>query len=457
MGCLFSPIGCILSPLRFVLTLVFAIVVFAAFAFFLMFNAIDNDLLSAEFYTEPLADNDVYNRFYDEVLLDEEFVDTKDELLGDIEVPTEDIARVARSIITPDYLQAEVERAITNIVDYLNKDTDELELYIELGPPLENAKTVLLGYVDKQVDALDVAPVETEEELEELIEDVFRDLEAGVIPNTVPSFSVDFLPVEDRVRAYEEALEALRSDPGIPKEITDALDNPATDRAIRKALETGDLKEALKVASEDLATPLIDDALDELRKELSTPDGRSCENFVGRAALAGCTRYDVLQLAAEASTDSEGEEAREEFLEELDDARDLLDRGRTLGSLAPLLIMAFGMGAIAFFQLPRISRVFRSPGIVLAFTGLVFLVIGLVLSSALPDRLDSAAKDGVERTGAPFSVSDISVDVLGDMAKDVSSGFVGPSIYLLIIGGILFGISFFLKFIPFMLLGVLRR
>ena len=43
------------------------------------------------------------------------------------------------------------------------------------------------------------------------------------------------------------------------------------------------------------------------------------------------------------------------------------------------------------------------------------------------------------------------------MAKDVSSGFVGPSIYLLVIGGILFGISFFLKFIPFMLLGVLRR
>ena len=43
-------------------------------------------LLSADFYTETISDENTYNRIYDEVLLDEELASTTRDLLGGVQV-----------------------------------------------------------------------------------------------------------------------------------------------------------------------------------------------------------------------------------------------------------------------------------------------------------------------------------------------------------------------------------
>ena len=469
--------GCLLIFLRPLFTFIFSLIILVAFILYLALNSFSTNVLSADFYNDALAENEVYDRFYDEVLLDPEFQETKDELLGDIEVPTEDIAMVARAIMPSSYLQAEVERTINATVAYLSKDTDDLELHVDLAIPLENAKEQLLKYVDDRIEELEVVPAPTRQDLEEQMEEVFRQVQEGKIPTQVPS--LESIPVEERLAAYDFVLNILENDrDSVPEEILELLEDPQTKQAIEDALvsedplKSVDLRGALKQATGGLAGPLIDDALDELRKELVTSDGRSCENLgstgiiirvgdlvglVDRPESADCTRFDVLRLAAEGATDKKGEEAEEEFLSDLDSSRDAIGLIEKFGTWAAILIIVVFSGLLAFVHLPRFSASLRWPGMVLGATGLVFLVVGVVLKSVLPGRLDSLVEEGAERTDLPESVFFIATDVATNMATNIASGFIGPSIVLLVIGGGLFAFSFFLRRIPFMLLGCLKR
>lgn len=447
-------IGCLFMFVRPLFRLVFGIIIFLAFFTYLMVSTVTDNLLSADFYTAPLSDNNVYERFYDEVLVDLAYEDTKDELLGDIDIPTDDIAGVAKRIMTPDYLQAEVERTINSAVDYLKKDSDTLDLYIDLLTPLNNAKAVLIEEIDTRIDQLEVVPVRSDE-LDVFIEGVFREVEAGEIPTQVPSFSD--IPVRERLAAYEEAIASLRRDDNVPDAVVAALENPDTDRAIRRSLRaetpgSEDLRDALKQATDGLATPLIDSALDELRRDLSTVQGTQCKGLAADADLSSCTRYDVLQLAAESD-----DKTKAELLSDLGNGRDFIDLFERFGTWIALLVLVVVTLMLAFVHLPRPSAVLRWPGIILAFTGLVCLVVGLVMNSVIPDRLDSAVEEGIERADLPQSLLLIATDVTTDMAADITSGFISPSIVLLVIGLVMFVGSFFLSKIPFMVLGSLKH
>ncbi len=98
--------GCLLPIIRSIFTLIFGTVIFFAFLGFLLVTTVRDNFLSSDFYIESFAENQIYERIYDEVIVSEDFEDTTAELLGDIDVPTNDIVDVAKAIITPEYLQA---------------------------------------------------------------------------------------------------------------------------------------------------------------------------------------------------------------------------------------------------------------------------------------------------------------------------------------------------------------
>ncbi len=68
-------------------------------------------------------------------------------------------------------------------IDYLNKVTDVPDVFIDLGPPLDNVTPVLLDYIDQRIDALDEDSVTTIEELQEGLEALYRTVEMGKIPS----------------------------------------------------------------------------------------------------------------------------------------------------------------------------------------------------------------------------------------------------------------------------------
>jgi hypothetical protein len=77
-------------------------------------------------------------------------------------------------------------------------------------------------------------------------------------------------------------------------------------------------------------------------------------------------------------------------------------------------------------------------------TGLVFLVIGKVLESQVPDRLRELVESEAGGIGGvPASVNALGADLLSSFGKHLTSGFDGPALAVLIIGAVLFGASFF--------------
>ena len=326
------PLGCLLGILRPLFSLVFGILLLVACLGFVVINSVRDNFLSSDFYVDTLAENDVYNRIYDEVLTDPEFEETTQDLMGDIEVPQQDIVGLAKQIIPPDYLQSQVEGAITGTIDYLNKETDEPEIYVDLGPPLDLVKPTLLDYIDGRIDAMEEEPVDTIEELEEKLEELYRTLEDGRIPTSVPSIdpdamveryvdeqlgqlkevpvdtdeefkeevkgiyealasgqfptripSIGAIPISLRLSAYDLAIEAAGRDQTIPEETLDAL--RTREAEIKNQLRVGNVRGALEVATPELTGPVISEFVDDAYEDaFETLDGDP--NFP-QAALDG--------------------------------------------------------------------------------------------------------------------------------------------------------------------------
>ena len=104
-----APFGCLFFIFRSVATFVLTVVIFFSFLAYLSVDTVRDKFLTADFYTERFAENSIYDRFYDDVLLDEEFEHTKQELLGDIKVVSDD------EIIAADEYEERSKRLVSQL------------------------------------------------------------------------------------------------------------------------------------------------------------------------------------------------------------------------------------------------------------------------------------------------------------------------------------------------------
>tara|TARA_B100000315_G_scaffold242742_1_gene265303 strand:+ start:2194 stop:3492 length:1299 start_codon:yes stop_codon:yes gene_type:complete len=418
--------GCLFLVIRSVASLVLGVVIFFGFLFWLLLNNFSDKLLSADFYTDTIAGEDTYNRVYDEVLLDAELKETTDDLLGDIQVVThEEIVELLKEIVPPDYVQSQVEGSIQRTVAYFNDEVDTLELYVELGPPLDNIKPILFRYIDGRIDGLveedPGAPVCNAQQVDQMagrFEATWRDLSGGVVPQSIPS-----------IKAFPQTCRQLIFDAAFDRAIDSvALDARAkaglrlSRSEIRSQFIQGDTLGVLKQAARPLATPLMDDALDEIRKELDQGD-----------------RLDLIHRITAWNDDISEAELRSD----IDDGRDWVNRGRDFGKPLALIMVVGGSILMGLVHFPSLSSGLRWPGAALAFTGAVFFGVGKVVQSRVPDWLRDLVDRGAEDVSdIPPSVTGLGGDLLVSFGKQLTDGFVGPSLTLLIIGGLLVGGSF---------------
>ena len=395
-------------------------------------------MLSADFYTGTLAGEDTYNRIYTEVLVDERLKDTTEDLLGDIEVVSqEDIVRLLRRILPPEYLQSQVEGTIENAIYYLNEDTDTLDLYIDLAPPLANAKGVLFEHIDGRIDQLPleklvISPRCDPEILENIAgryELIYRELADGKAPDSIPSFEAIAQPC--RRPLFDIVFPRLAEDPELDERVKAGL--RARRIEMGDKFEAGDTHGVWKVAARAVATPLIDDAIDDLRERLDDQD-----------------RLDIIHQIAEWNTDITEEELRDD----IETTRTWVNRTRDFGKvimLAVVIVIAFIMGMVQF---PSLTNGLRWPGLTLLLTGGFYFVLGKVLESQVPDELAELVERGAEEvTAVPPSVTILGGDLLISFGKSITEGFAGPSLTLIVIGAALFAASFLVfivrPFIPF--------
>ena len=429
--------GCAMSIVRSLISFVLGIGIFVAFLGCLLASNFSDKLLSADIYTETLAGADTYTRIYDEVLVDARLAETAEDLLGDIKVVSQkDMVDLLRKILPPEYIQSQVEGTIQNAIDYLNKDTDTLELYIELAPPLANAKGVLFSYIDGRIDELELEDLGAPEctpgritELADRFETRWTELAQGEVPKSVPS--LESLTRECRTAIFNLAYPSLLQDNLLDDPTRRGLIESRPD--IEREFIAGNTRGVLKQAARPLATPLIDDAIDQLRERL---DDRE--------------RLDIIGQIAAWNLDFTEEELRED----IDDARGWVTWGRRFGKPVTLALVIAVSSVMALVHFPSLTNGLRWPGLALMLTGGFYFVLGKVLESQVPDRLAEVVERGAEEVPAvPPSVTILGGDLLISFGKSITAGFAAPSLTLIIVGAILFAASFFVfivrPFIPF--------
>ena len=426
--------GLPLLILRFVATPILGIAIFAGLLLTLVGNNIVDKLLNAEFYTDTIAEQNTYNRIYDDVLLDQKAKDKVQELLGDVKVVSpEDIVGLVRGLLPPEYLQSQVEGAIQRAVAYFNEDSDTLELYLEMGPAIDKIKPTLLDYVDRRIDGIpeaDPGPAECNPETVKSVRDgyqeVFRGLAGGRVPASLPSIKVIAEPC--RVLIFDSAFPALFADDTLDSRITQALGNSTDD--IRAAFVAGDTHGVLKAAARPLSEPLVDDAVAKIRERLDEGD-----------------RLNLIRVLAESSSDPTEEEIRVEVA----DAKALVVQYRALGGTLAGLMLYGGAILLAVLHLPKLSAAMRWPGIFLLVSGGLIFIVGKILESKVVDWLITGVDQiTANAPGIPGPAINLISDLVLSFGQQLTQGFAAPAFTVLIVGALLFAASIVLSIVkPF--------
>ena len=413
------------------------VVIFVGFLFVLILNNFSDKLLSADFYMSTIAAEDTYDRIYNEVLVDDELKDRTQELLGDIKVVEhQEIVDLLEEIMPPVYIKGQVEASIDRTIDYINEDVGRLEVYVELAEPLENVKTVMFAYMDAKIDGLRVEETQgfggcTPSSLGGLAEryvDTSGGLSEGVAPESIPSIKEISAPC--RIILFELVFGSLVDDSGLSDDAKQSLNDGKGE--LRLPFAMGDTLEVLKVSTRLLAGPLMDDAIESVRADLD-------ENG----------RYDLIRQLAEWNDDTTEAEIRQD----IDDGRVWISRANNFGDLTSLILVIGGAVLMGLVFFPTFSSMLRWPGVALLITGAFFFAAGKIAESEVPDRLTYVIESGADKVSeVPPSVTDLGGDILISFGSQLTDGFAGPSITLLVIGAVLLGSSFFTivikRFIP---------
>ena len=230
-----------------------------------------------------------------------------------------------------DELQAELESIYRKLEN--GEIPDEV-------PFIEDTELLVVNYVNQTIEEeLDSVQVRTRDALESELENVYKDLAKGELPTTIPSIDIDAISVADRLAAYDEVLRAIKVDPNVSDEAFKALTAQDQDSEIRSQLEAGSVEGALKVATSPLTGPVVEDFLDDAYdrvfqtlKEGNFPqkalDGLDSESAAIKEKLGEGSVKESLKIGARGLADPLIDEALDELRKELDaeERLDLIER-----------------------------------------------------------------------------------------------------------------------------------
>ena len=404
--------GCYLVIARAVASLVLGLFVFVGLLYVAVLSNLSSKLLDREFYAGILADADAYNRVYEEAVTETELVEEAGYIFGNVNVVNdEDKAGLLREVFPPEYLRAQTEGVIGSVVSYMDRETDELEAYVDFGPPLENLRPAVYAYIDRRIDGLgeveSARPPDCSQAAVQQLASGFQgrwqQLAGGDIPTSVPSLkSLDELC---RTLVFEATFETL------PSVTTRAsLSGESLREDLRQAFGDADARQAVKVLARPLSEPLITDAIEELRRELEPDD-----------------RLDLVRKIAEDEGVSETE-----IRQGAADIRGWLISSQALGQTDALVIVVAGALIIGLMHLPRLGSVLRWPGITLLLSGAVCYLAGLVVHSLLTEAFEAAL----------VQQSPLTEELAVSLIEGLTSGYGGAALIAMIVGALLLAASF---------------
>ena len=353
--------------------LVLGLVIFAGLLYLLVVVNFSQRLEDPEVYRAAIDENDAYNRVYDEVLVDDALDDQTEDLLGGVEFDVRDEAvEILKDVMPPAYLREQTEANIDRLTGFLKEDIDSLNFYIELEEPLERVEPAVLERIYKKIDELQIEGPQisgcSETSLRQLARQSalpYVQLSDGEIPDSAPSLEV--LNRECRAQEFDRWFDLVLIDPSMNSEAARILEEEK--EVLRQDFEDGDTRAFLKQAATSLVTPVIEDAIRDIRRDLQRND-----------------RLDILDKLAENSDDI----SRSDIDEQAESLRGTVRTANGSGRIIALVMVIVGVLLLGAVHLPKPTDVLRWPGVSLLLGGGVCLAVGFVLNSAVPGAIREA-------------------------------------------------------------------
>ena len=394
-----SPAGVFL---RSIVALLLGVSAFMALGYAFIAMGVRDTLRSPQPLLSALEKHDAYERVYDDGIISEQFEGELRGLVGDFSLEPETEAWLLKEILPPSELKAATEQSVTSFIAFLNNETNTFEVSIDLGAAIPRIKPAVFRLVDERIDKARPITVKGEEELGSSVEAIVRNIAAGTFPDTVPAIDRHKHPPNWVINAFVQSTELL---PDAEARQT-AKANLAHDAlSIVNALEDGDTNTALKLAARAIADPVIDDSIDNLREDLD--DGG---------------RFSAIDKIAE----SVG--SRHETLERFRFARTILWLMVGAMAIVALVVFVAAVASMAGVFYPYPKHMARWPGVTLVVCGVMFLIVGLSISSFV----------GVwESLWCPFvevPSCNLTIDVTGELLHDAANGMTLWSIALTAVG-----------------------
>ena len=410
-----------LTLLRALVGLILGLAVFAGLLYFLVVVNFSQRLVEPEVYNVAISDTDAYNRIYDEVLVDKALKDQAGNLTGDIQLEVqEEAVEVLREVMPPSYLQEQTEDNIGRFTGFLRYDREDLEIYATLTEALERIEPGVLRKVHQIIDDLEINDPSssrcTAESLRQLAASSalpYAELSRGEIPESAPSLRI--LTAECRARKFDAWFNQVLDDPAMNSQAALILEGDRAD--LRQKFIEGDTRAFLKAVADPLIKPLIDEAIADIRRNLQRDD-----------------RFDLLEWLAQESEDA----SRADIEEQAESLRQVVSAANGPGRFIALAMIIVGVLLMAAVHFPRPAEMLRWPGITLVMGGGVCLLVGFVLNSAIPGQF----KDAIVRAASyspevPVSVISLAGDLTESFARQATSGFIPPSVSIVIIGALI--------------------
>ena len=397
--------------LRSTLALLLGVLAFVALGYAFAAKGVRDTLSGPEPLLNALEKHHAYERVYDDGIISQQFEGTLRRLVGGLSIEPETEALLLKEILPPSEIKTATEQSVTSVAAFLNNESDTFEASIDIAAAIPRIKPTVFLHFDERIDEAVLVTVTSDPELPGAIEALTRDIAAGIISDSLPS--LDEHPPDRVISALKQSA-GLLSETTVRRAVSASLDRD--ERAMADALRDDDTRTALKLAARAIAGPVIDSAIENLREDLDDNDRFSAVDKIAQSVGS-----------------------RHETMERFRFARTVL---RLLaGGVAVLAIVVFlaAVAGIAGVFYPYPKHMVRWPGITLIVCGVMFIVIGLAVSSFV----------GVwESLWCPFvevPSCNLTIDVASELLSDAANGMTLLSIVVTAIGILTIGA---VRFVP---------
>lgn len=411
------------------LTILLSVCFIASFFAYLAVYVVTDNLLNAHFYTRALERNNIYERVYTELLADPALRSVTEQLLGDLRISRRysqetysQIVSALRLVLPPDVLRQATDFLFQELTAYLSGERQRLRSNINLSKAIN----------DPELQQRMIAAVQSIQA--RLIADTRVGSLVGTTALSAPMLTPDTLyaQIEKYMRALAAGrLEELPFDltnlsiaslsPAQKQEIARLLLAPARDRVteetrlqVETALLDNDLVGAIAIASGQLLTVRIQDAVQNLRAELPIGTLSGVEAF---ADLADETTTTVVQ--------------------ELNDTRRLALLFRD--DLLPVIVVVqvLSVLGLAALQGARVRRAFGLFGWLLVGCGVGTLLAWAAIATTLSLPFEEFTAVTIDGAPLPSSLQHMLRDVLASLRDSVGDSVRARGIIALALGSLL--------------------